>query len=601
MRWHFGAPRFPYDTFYRMRHQMVFKLHTSLATILLSGFLGVVSTSSVTAQIFDDQVQGQDIGDQDIDVFQELIDALQRAPTTGPVFRLSPDRVLINMTAGETSSSSVTVLNQGDEPGLINGINVLGNFEGLTVGNTCPVGSTLPNGDFCEITVSYESQESFNSRTIESVIVLTFQERDRSSTDIPVTINVQGLPMPEPEPAEPVRPEPEPTPPPIVIPEAPRGPTPQDIANMYFNNLRGMQTPAIPERGFTRVSLPENLRPQDDVQFLGLSPNKISRDRITEDPRYDENIPWTEASLPVNRDMIITSDRVIKAVLETPLSNVMCDSVVAIVESDVYSATSLRPLIPAGSRVLGQCGRLLQERAGIAWNRIITTDGRSITLAGNDLMTRDASGLGGALGRVYRTPFDRFVMPILSTFVDVGAGLFQAEFGENTDVVIDESGRIVETRSARNEGVDIITNAVRDTNRQLLRELQDVREVMIVPAGTRIDIEISEDIYFKSDREVIRLADTLYDVPRMGVPTADTRSPENIVLRPYRPGLTGPVVTVNGQRFVLEELGGTRFQGVQNGQTMTTQPNGQTDGANGVATNGSARPAQTSVVDDLRR
>ena len=39
----------------------------------------------------------------------------------------------------------------------------------------------------------------------------------------------------------------------------------------------------------------------------------------------------------------------------------------------------------------------------------------------------------------------------------------------------------------------------------LAYSLADVREVMVVPAGTRIDIEIFEDIYFKDERQIVRL------------------------------------------------------------------------------------------------
>jgi len=83
--------------------------------------------------------------------------------------------------------------------------------------------------------------------------------------------------------------------------------------------------------------------------------------------------------------------------------------------------------------------------------------------------------------------------------------------------------------------------------------MQDVREVLVVPAGSRIDIEIFQDIYFKDEREIVRIADTVYDVPTPGLVQAPVAAPDNIELVPYRPGIEGPVVTVNGRRFIVRE------------------------------------------------
>lgn len=494
------------------------------------------------------------LNEQNVDPNQLIRDALRNSTRVGPQFRVAPPRVFMTFEEGGSGNVQVRVTNSGDTAGRISGINAIAPIEGLVVTDTCP--EVLDFGAFCDIAVSYSSEEA---RDIFSVILMTIEERDRTRIEIPVEISVTPAPFeqqPVEQPDEPTEPVDRPV---VLDPNDPRlnpgpqKPTAEDIARQYYAGIGGI-APA-PSAPWAILSIPDELKlpVEEEDTFLGGSENLLSVETISQDPRYSDAFASTEASLPVDRDKILTSDRVIKAVLDTPFSNVMCGKVVAIVESDVYSATSAIPLIQAGSRVVGRCGELVQERAGIVWERVITVDGRSIALSGENSMTRDASGLGGALGRVYRTPFDRYILPIFGTFVDVGAGFVLAEYGEDEEQSVGPDGTIVQDNSARNEGIRTATESVQSTAQDIISEMQDVREVLVVPAGTRIDIEIFEDIYFKDERDVVRLADTVYDVSRPEQIEASVGTPDNIELVPYRAGLEGPVVMVNGRRYVVRE------------------------------------------------
>lgn len=537
---------------------------------------------------------------QNVDPNAIIRDALRNSTLEGPRFLVSPNRVFITFEEGGSGQEQIRVSNSGDTPGAIRGINAIAPIEGLVVTDTC--GDILDVGDFCDIAVSYSSEDP---RDIYTVILMTIEERDRNRIEIPVNVTVTPAPFddsqvqPDPEPV--VEPDPVPV---LIDPNDPRfggpkKPTSEDIARQYFAGLGGI---APVESGpMAVISLPDRLRPVEEEPFLGGSAGLLSVETISMDPRYSDEFASTEASLPVNRDMILTSDRVIKAVLDTPFSNVMCGKVVALVESDVYSATSPTPLIQAGSRVVGRCGELVQERAGIVWERIITVDGRSIALDGENSMTRDASGLGGALGRVYRTPFDRYILPIFGTFVDIGAGFVQAEYGEDEQQSVSEDGTIVQGTSARNEGIETATEAVRGTSQQIINDMRDVREVLIVPAGTRIDIEIFEDIYFKNERDVVRLGDTVYDVERPTGVDAMVAAPDNIELVPYRAGIDGPVVTVDGNRYVVREGAPTPVE-AEGGPGSGTRPT--TESSNGRPSaetpSAPARNSTEATLDDLR-
>jgi type IV secretory pathway VirB10-like protein len=520
----------------------MWKLLTSSAVAL------IVATGSTNAQTAApsgllDAPDLPQLEGQDIDPNQDLLDILIQSAMVGPKFELGRESISITMEAGDSRVERIRITNVGDNVGVISGINSIGSVDGLTVSDTCK--EELPQGQFCEISISFASDDP---QTVQTAVVLTMNERQRKSMNIPIRIEVKAPPV-----VEPVV-EQDPTPiviaPPAPVQQAPKGPTSQDIARQYYSAMGGMQ-PAFsaPQRGFVIVS---GEKPKSDPEIAGVGYEDVSVETIYEDPRYDESIPYTDASLPVNRDRILTTDRVIKAILETPVSNVMCNKTVALVESDVYSATSSRPLIPAGSRIIGECQQFVDERVGIAWTRIITTDGRSISFdAAAD--TNDAMGLGGAIGRVYQSNFDKYVLPIFSTMIDATAGVILATFGEDEKVVTDSNGNITQERSAQNEGIRIVTGEARSTTQDIIRDIRDVRKIAVIPKGSRIDIEINEDIYFGENRKIVRVADMTFDLNSIKAGSAQRSLPEEIRLVPAGRSYDGPTVNVAGQRYRIEE------------------------------------------------
>ncbi|PZQ95303.1 MAG: conjugal transfer protein [Cereibacter sphaeroides] len=90
----------------------------------------------------------------------------------------------------------------------------------------------------------------------------------------------------------------------------------------------------------------------------------------------------------------------IEAALETAISTDLAGNVSAIVSHDVWSFDMSRVLIPRGSRLFGRYDAEVeagQRRVLIAWDRLVTTDGQSVTLAayGTDRIGR--SGLPGTV------------------------------------------------------------------------------------------------------------------------------------------------------------------------------------------------------------
>jgi len=479
----------------------------------------------------------RDLDSQDIDPNEELVRLLETLAIKPAKFAVSPGEVTLRAEVGEVAKTTVRLRNSGGKPGAVYGVNTVGSFEGLSIDSAC--GAELENGKFCDVTITFESDRP---RTLSTALSFAIDGDQRTEISVPVTIDIVAPPEPEPEP-EPVV---------IVRPEPvkPTGPSSADVARRYFGAMGGMRAGmGSPSKGIEIISA-KPTPPAPRFAGVGYDDMRVET-RLTQD-RYDEDIPSTQASLPVDRDKILTSDRVIKAVLETPVSNVMCGKVVALVESDVYSATSSKPLIQAGSRVVGECGSFVGNRTGIAWNRIITTDGRSISFS-EEADTRDANGLGGAVGHRYSPAFDKYVLPIFSTMIDTAAGVIMATFGEDEKVVIDENGNTTKETSAQNEGIRIVTTEARGTAQQIISDIRDVREIAVIPAGSRIDVEISEDIYFKDSREVVRLADMTFDLEDISLGEAERDLPEQLSLVPAGADYDGPSVMIGGRAYKVEE------------------------------------------------
>lgn len=513
----------------------------SLISMLILGSFIAPGPASADETILENPTFN-DLSHQDINATQDLIEALRRAANRGPIFRISPQEISIDMKTGEHRSRSVRITNSGDEAGKILGVNLLGSISGISLENGC--GEELRAGDFCELTVDFTAVDA---GVISTSIIGTINEMSRSSFEVPVSIRVAAPPKPveiAPEPA------PKPEPKPEDSGKAQARAMPRNVAKSYMALLgRSMNSP----RGFMHLRAPVDKAAHDAV--AGTVYGDINVRTVHEDARYPEKIASVDASLPVDRDRILTTDRVIKAVLETPVSNVMCSKVVAMVESDVYSATSSKPLIQAGSRVVGECQQFVDERVGIAWNRIITTDGRSISFENRMADTRDASGLGGALGRVYMSPFDRYVLPIFSTMIDTVAGLVYANNGTDQKVVVDQYGNATTESSAKNEGLRLVTDQARGTAQEIIKDIRDTRKIAIIPKGSRIDIEIMEDIYFRPDRKVVALSDMEFPLENLGALSARRDVPSKLTLVPVDPSYAGASVLIDGRRYRVETDG----------------------------------------------
>jgi type IV secretion system protein VirB10 len=489
----------------------------------------------------------------------ELLRAIRARPTSPGRLAPSETQIFLDVMAGQEVRHVLTLTNRDGEdtrPVRIVSVAPTGAAQGLTLGGTCRAGVEVSPGLSCEIVIVYRD---LTGRDLDVQILVRMENAREPQIEIPLRFSVVQPPPPPPPPA-----------PVVQAPPQPQGPDPRFLAALADAQARR----------FGGQASGQVITPSASVagqQGTFARPEIVRR---TQDPRYDpERLPWTESTLPVDRTRILTVDRVIPAILETPVSSQLCNQVIAVVSQNVFAPDNVNVLIPRGTRAVGRCQAFSDERVAIQWHRMITPNGVNISFQNLLADSADASGIGGVPGRVRERAFDRYAAPIIASLIDIASVAARAAFGENQTTSIDPvTGRETNTRSRWDSAIDDFNNTARQTLQNSVRGLLDTRRAIIVPGGTRIEIQIQEDIYFRSPTDVVRLADFEYELrrdPRRPVAVLEAAPPISLAPRVDggRAGSGDPfTVHIDGRTYRLQPGQAPESQTFAPGTTPVTPP-----------------------------
>mgnify|MGYP005845581453 CR=1 FL=1 len=507
----------------------------------------------------------------------ELLRAIRARPTSPGRLAPSETQLLLDVQAGQEVRHVLTLTNRDGEdtrPVRIVSVAATGSAEGLTLGGTCRAGVEVSPGLSCEIAIVYRD---LTGRDLDVQILVRMENAREPQLEIPLRLSVVQPPPPPPPPA-----------PVVQVPPQPQGPDPHFLVALADAQARRFGGQA----GGQIIAPSASIAGQ---QGAFARPEIVRR---TQDPRYDpERIPWTESTLPVDRSRILTVDRVIPAMLETPISSQLCNQVIAVVSQNVFAPDNVNVLIPRGTRAVGRCQAFSDERVGIQWHRMITPNGVNISFQNLLADSADASGMGGVPGRVRERAFDRFAAPVIASLIDIASVAARAVFGEDQTTSVDPiTGRETNTRSRWDSAIDDFNNTARQTLQNSVRGLLDTRRAIVVPGGTRIEIQIQEDIYFRSPTDVVRLADFEYELrrdPRRPAAVLEAAPPISLAPRVDggRAGSGDPfTVRIDGRTYRLQPGQAPEGQGFAPGTipaappadgSLPGQPGGMRPGMNG--------------------
>ena len=188
-----------------------------------------------------------------------------------------------------------------------------------------------------------------------------------------------------------------------------------------------------------------------------------------------------QASVIANPSRTVVQGTLIEASLETAISTRLAGNVTALVSHDVWSFDMSRVLIPRGSRLFGRYDSDVsagQRRVLIAWDRIVTTDGQSVTLAAYGT---DRIGRSGLPGKVRTHFLQRFGTAALISVIGAVPTLAAAKYADD-EVAAD---------TAENVGTDL-GNAVND----VMADYLSIPPTISVDQGAVVMIRVDADLEF---------------------------------------------------------------------------------------------------------
>ncbi len=203
-------------------------------------------------------------------------------------------------------------------------------------------------------------------------------------------------------------------------------------------------------------------------------------DQFGNQPSTTDTVTATQIAHP---EYTIASGEFMHGVLETAIDSDLPGMVRAIVTQPVYAYSGQQPLIPAGSRLIGQYSAATfqgVDRVFVMWNRVILPDGISVQInsPGADNIGRAGQGADD----VNTHFFARFGEASLLSII--GAGV--ATVGVNSS---DQYNSAADYRTA-------IANSFQQSANNSLQNSSSVKPTLSIHQGAEINVFVAHDLDF---------------------------------------------------------------------------------------------------------
>lgn len=344
--------------------------------------------------------------------------------------------------AGTVEHGRIRLTNSGGAPLTLGPVRIAGQAMDFTLAGDCQAGVTIAPTQSCVLDIAYHPRDAGSSQA-ELVI-------DQGAAGPSLFLPVGGEAL-------------------AAVNEPERHGSADARASLIYAGVRQAASLTITQPGGSDDAAPS----ASDYEEAGL--------------------PGVVSSYPVDRSRVLTADRYIPAVLENTLNSELPGRVIAVVERPVFGEDQRWVLIPAGSRIIGQYhsgAKYGQSRIDIAWTRIIRPDGVNINIdgAGADVMGR--AGVPGDLDSRFAEKYGGSLLTSI-----IGAAGTWALAG-NTTLSSSALGT-TETLSGRAQAANRLGNDVDNLAQRMVQDNLDIRPVLTVPAGTRLVVVPTEDIWLR--------------------------------------------------------------------------------------------------------
>ena len=262
---------------------------------------------------------------------------------------------------------------------------------------------------------------------------------------------------------------PEPEPEPVVLPEV-EFPDPRPLLReKKARELRGRR--AYKVRLHNARSLPQEKEEPEEWQ---LEEEDYQQGETT----FNQDL----STLPVDRTRTLTADMRIPAILEDSVNTQTPGRLIAVIDKDVYSPNGKKILLPAYSKIICEYDVLTDthsSRLSCTCNRILRSDGVSIALT--NAKVADQMGRSGMVGDLDQRNFERY----------------GGSFGVSLISALAQASTNLNKQEAFANATNQLSNNLGQVTQKILEQNIDLKPILTIPQGARLQIIPMNDIVFK--------------------------------------------------------------------------------------------------------
>lgn len=198
---------------------------------------------------------------------------------------------------------------------------------------------------------------------------------------------------------------------------------------------------------------------------------------------------------------VIAQGRLIQATLETAINTDLPAPIRAIVSRDVYGEAGTKPLLPAGSRLIGQYNTSVtggQSRVFVVWTRAIRPDGIDVQLGSQGIDQIGQAGISGQVDTKFQAIFSRAV---LSSVVSIALALASDELSPGDDQNSTTSSTFGTTQSGNAASTSTVNalNRLGSVTETFFQGFLDIGPTILVDQGTQLNVFVNRDLIFPAE------------------------------------------------------------------------------------------------------
>jgi type IV secretion system protein VirB10 len=203
-----------------------------------------------------------------------------------------------------------------------------------------------------------------------------------------------------------------------------------------------------------------------------------------------------------NLNRIIAQGRLIQATLETAINTDLPGPIRAIVSRDIYGEAGESPLIPKGSRLIGQYNSNIiagQSRVYVMWTRVIRPDGVDVAIGSPLIDQIGQAGTGGFVDNKFREMFSRAVLAsVFSIAVAYGVENISDD-NTQTNTSSPTTGFFSQSGGTASSTTVSSLNRLGSTTASFISRFVNIKPTILVDQGSNVMVFVNRDLIFPSE------------------------------------------------------------------------------------------------------